>query len=151
MDHSLRDEYAETDVLSADPSPVMDIEMPDAAQLSATLNAPGGTIEFASVDDGQTFPFVCDARYGHAAYAGNLAVSGSVAAVRVRITASEGDALSFQVGCDVSPDAARLTVSVDGLPVKYFTARQNFETNCSEEKLKGCGMLCAILWYGRRF
>ena len=69
----------------------------------------------ASVDDSQTFPFVCDVHYGHAAaYAGNLAVSGSVAAIRARITAGEGDALSFQVGCDVDPGAACLTVSVDG-------------------------------------
>ena len=129
VDHFLGDDYAETDVLYADPSPAVEIEMPDAAQLSAVLNASGGVIEFANVDDGKTYPFVCDARNGHAAaYAGNLAVSSSVAAVSARITADEGDALSFQVGCDVDPVSACLSVDVDGVPVKCFTARQNFET-----------------------
>ena len=88
VDHFLGDDYAETDVLYADPSPAVEIEMPDAAQLSAVLNASGGVIEFANVDDGKTYPFVCDARNGHAAaYAGNLAVSSSDAAVRGVIAA----------------------------------------------------------------
>lgn len=129
VDYFLSDAYTETSVLHSDPSPIVNIEMPDTALLSAALNAPGGTIEFINVDDGTTYPFICDARNGHAAvFASNTAVSNSAAAVSAKITADEGDALSFQVGCDVEPDLACLIFSVDGESVKYFTGQQNYKT-----------------------
>ena len=122
FDYFLDDGYTQTTVLDGMPTPKAVEAENDLQRLSAAANAEGGNIAFRNPDDAQVWPMLVDESEGRAALrSSNAGVPGTTAAVYATVEAGEGDALAFEtrVSCEAACDL--MCVSVDGVPVKYFS------------------------------
>ena len=127
VNYFLSDSYTESQVLLEDARPVVNVERPDPAKLSAAANALGSDIAFECSDEEGVFPFVPMNRFGrNIAMATNLEVAESNSVMTAKVTAAEGDALAFSVGIHSNAYDGELTVAVDGEVMKDYFGDQSF-------------------------
>ena len=122
FDYFLDDGYTETQVLDGMPKPRAVQAEADLEKLAAAANAEGGNIAFRNPDDAQVWPMLVDESDGRAALrSSNAGVAGTTAAIYATVEAGAGDALAFEfrTSCEAACDL--LCVSMDGVPVKYFS------------------------------
>ena len=118
--------YTETKTYQGIPKATLTMEFPSDEALSAALNAEGSAIAFTSDPLRQDYPFLPaeqDGRTGVSPF--NTDQRGVDFSCRAQITAQAGDALTFEVSCDLVLGSNSLLVEVDGEIMKYFMGRQD--------------------------
>ena len=125
FDAFLGENYTQTRTYSKIPEPVLSLEFPSDEALSQALNADGGAIAFTSDPERHDYPFVPQEQGGQPSVSpSNMDINQSIASVQATISAKEGDALAFDLSCDLEPGSNFLNVEMDGTIIKQFMGRQ---------------------------
>ncbi len=122
----LGDDYQGTATYQDIPKATLNVEYPSDEALSAALNAEGGAIAFTSDPRCQDYPFMPTERDGQAGVSpANLDQDRSTASCQATITARAGDALAFDLSCDLEMGTNSMSLVLDGAIVKQFMGRQD--------------------------
>ena len=125
FDAFLGDGYTGTATYEGIPKAALNVEFPSDEALSAALNVAGGAIAFTSDPARRDYPFVPTERDGQAGVSpSNMNKNNSTASCRAMFTAQAGDALAFDLSCDLAIGTNYLSVELDGAEVKQFMGRQ---------------------------
>ena len=129
FDAFLGENYTQTKTYQGIPEPVLSLEFPSDEALSAALNAEGGAIAFTSDPGRYDYPFVPVEQDGKTGVSpANLSVSQSVASCQASVTAKAGDALAFDLSCDLPVGSNYFSVELDGSAEKIFMGSQQDRT-----------------------
>ena len=122
----LGESYTETKTYQEIPKATLTMEFPSDEALSAALNAEGSAIAFTSDPLHQDYPFLPAEQDGQTGVSPfNTDQRGVDFSCRAEITAQAGDALTFEVSCDLILGSNSLFVEVDGEIMKYYMGRQD--------------------------
>ena len=125
FDAFLGESYTQTRTFQKIPEPVLSLEFPSDEALSQALNAEGSVIAFTSDPERHDYPFVPLEQDGQTGVSpSNMGFNQSIASVQADISAKEGDALAFDLSCDLALGSNLMYVELDGVTVKQFMGRQ---------------------------
>lgn len=124
LDPVLKDDYQKTESFNEIPKTALNVDYPSDEALSAALNAEGSAITFTSDSTRREYPFMPAEQEGQPGVSpANIGINESLASCYAKIAAQAGDALAFDLSCDLVLGTNYLTLTLDGKKVKQFMGR----------------------------